>query len=99
ASDAGDRGQGSPASAVPFYQHALQLVPNHFAAHHYLTHAFEHSGQIREALARGALYARLAAETPHARHMYAHDLRRVGRVQEAIQEFEAADRLETAYFA
>ena len=31
--------------------------------------------------------------------MYGHDLRRVGRVQEAIQEFEAADRLETAYFA
>src|SRR5262249_42117462 len=32
-------------------------------------------------------------------HMYGHDLRRVGRVQEAIREFEAADRLETAYFA
>jgi tetratricopeptide (TPR) repeat protein len=99
AADPGDRGQGSPATAVPFYEHALQLVPHHFAAHHYLTHAFENSGQIREALEQGALYASLAPDIPHARHMYGHDLRRVGRVQEAIQEFEAADRLETAYFA
>jgi len=99
ASDPGDRGQGSPASAVAFYEHALQLVPDHFAAHHYLTHAFENSGRIAEALKHGAAYAALASDIPHARHMYGHDLRRVGRVQEAIREFEAADRLETAYFA
>jgi len=99
AGDPGDRGQGSPASAVPFYEHALQLVPDHFAAHHYLTHAFENSGRIAEALAHGGIYASLASEVPHARHMYGHDLRRVGRVQEAIREFEAADRLETTYFA
>jgi len=98
AADPGDRGQGSPASAVPFYKHALEIVPNHFAAHHYLTHAYENSGQTRDALTHGALYARLAPDVPHARHMYGHDLRRVGRVQEAILEFEAADRLETAYF-
>src|SRR5439155_10442792 len=98
AADPGDRGQGSPASAVPFYEHALQIAPNHFAAHHYLTHAYENSGQPREALAHGALYARLAPDVPHARHMYGHDLRRVGRIQEAILEFEAADRLEAAYF-
>jgi tetratricopeptide (TPR) repeat protein len=99
AGDPGDRGQGSPASAVPFYEHALQLVPDHFAAHHYLTHAFENSGRIPEALSHGGVYAKLASDIPHARHMYGHDLRRVGRVQEAIREFEAADRLETAYFA
>jgi tetratricopeptide (TPR) repeat protein len=99
AADPGDRGQGSPASAVPFYEHALRLVPDHFAAHHYLTHAFENSGRIPEALTHGGIYARLASDIPHARHMYGHDLRRVGRVQEAIREFVAADQLETAYFA
>jgi tetratricopeptide (TPR) repeat protein len=30
--------------------------------------------------------------------MYGHDLRRVGRIEDAIAEFEAADRLETTYF-
>ena len=99
AADPGDRGQGSPSSAVPFYQHVLDIAPNHFAAHHYLTHAYENSGQIQDALSHGAAYARLAPDVPHARHMYGHDLRRVGRVQDAIMEFEAADRLETAYFA
>jgi tetratricopeptide (TPR) repeat protein len=99
ASDPGDRGQSSPASAVSFYEHAVQLVPDHFAAHHYLTHAFENSGRINEALTQGGLYAGLASDVPHARHMYGHNLRRVGRVQEAILEFEAADGLETAYFA
>jgi len=34
---------------------------------------------------------------PHARHMHGHDLRRVGRIGEAIAEFRAADALETAY--
>lgn len=97
--DAGDRGQRSPLSAVAFYTRALAIVPDHFAAHHYLTHAYENAGQIQEALRHGAAYARLASGVPHARHMYGHDLRRVGRIQEAIVEFEAADRLETAFFA
>jgi tetratricopeptide (TPR) repeat protein len=34
---------------------------------------------------------------PHARHMYGHNLRRSGRIFEAIAEFEAADRLHREY--
>jgi tetratricopeptide (TPR) repeat protein len=97
--NAADRGQSSPITAVPYYEKALAIVPDHFAAHHYLTHAHENGGRIQDALAHGAAYARLAAAVPHARHMYGHDLRRVGRIQEAIAEFQAADRLETAFFA
>lgn len=97
--EASDRGQGSPPSAMPFYTKVLTLVPDHFAAHHYLTHALENGGRIEEALAHGSAYARLAPEIPHARHMYGHDLRRVGRIRDAIAEFQAADRLETAYFS
>ncbi|HUR32557.1 MAG TPA: hypothetical protein VM032_02100 [Vicinamibacterales bacterium] len=99
AADAGDRGQSSPPSAVPFFMKALALSPDHFAAHHYLTHAYENGGRIQDALSHGAAYARLAPNVPHARHMYGHDLRRVGRIRDAILEFEAADRLEQAYFA
>ena len=99
ASNAGDRGQGSPMSAVSFYMKALALAPDHFAAHHYLTHAYENGGRTQDALTHGAAYARLAPDVPHARHMHGHDLRRVGRIREAILEFEAADRLEAAFFA
>ena len=74
-------------------------MPDHFAAHHYLTHAYKNGGRIQEALEQGAAYARLASAIPHARHMYGHDLRRLGRIREAITEFAAADALERAYFA
>ena len=97
--DTAERGQGSVAGSVPFYQKALALAPGHFAAHHYLTHAYENTGRIAEALAEGATYAKMAPDVPHARHMYGHDLRRVGRIDEAIEEFRAADRLAEAYFA
>src|SRR5262245_66621793 len=36
---------------------------------------------------------------PHARHMLVHNLRQIGRVFEAIAEFEAADRLHREYAA
>jgi tetratricopeptide (TPR) repeat protein len=97
--DPADRGQGSPTSAIPFYNRALAVSPDHFAAHHYLTHAYENGGRIQEALEQGAAYARLASAIPHARHMYGHDLRRLGRIREAIAEFAAADALEREYFA
>ena len=97
--DPAERGQGSVAGSVPFYLKALTLAPGHFAAHHYLTHAYENSGRIADALAEGATYAKMAPEVPHARHMHGHDLRRVGRIDEAIDEFRAADRLAEAYFA
>ena len=96
--DPAERGQGSTASAVRFYDKARTLGPAHFAAHHYLTHAYENSGRIKEALLEGATYAKMAPGVPHARHMYGHNLRRAGRIGEAIAEFLKADALETAYF-
>jgi tetratricopeptide (TPR) repeat protein len=96
--DPADRGQGSVPASIRYFERALTIVSDHFAAHHYLTHAYENSGRIQDALLHGAAYAKLAPDVPHARHMYGHDLRRVGRSGEAIAEFEAADRLERAYF-
>jgi tetratricopeptide (TPR) repeat protein len=97
--DPAERGQGSVAASVPYFQKAAARAPAHFAAHHYLTHAYENTGRIQEALAEGATYAKMAASVPHARHMYGHNLRRVGRIDEAIAEFLAADALESSYFA
>src|SRR5204863_4674566 len=42
-------------------------------------------------------YARSAPAVPHAHHMFAHVLRRVNRMNDAVAEFEKADQLETAY--
>jgi tetratricopeptide (TPR) repeat protein len=97
--DPADRGQGSTASSMSFYERALTIAPDHLAAHHYLTHAHENAGSPAEALRHGAAYARLAPAVPHARHMHGHNLRRAGRVHDAIAEFEAADRLHRDWFA
>lgn len=95
---AAGRGQHGSASSIQYYLRALELAPDHIAPHHYLTHSYENTGRIEEALKHGEKYARLAPMVPHARHMYGHDLRRVGRVNEAIAEFLKADELEMAYY-
>jgi tetratricopeptide (TPR) repeat protein len=95
--DPAERGQGSTAASAKHYARALTIVPAHFAAHHYLTHAYENTERQKDALDNSAAYARAAVAVPHARHMHGHNLRRAGRVHEAIGEFEAADRLHREY--
>jgi Tfp pilus assembly protein PilF len=97
--DPADRGQGSVPASVPWFERALKVSPNHFAARHYLAHAYENSGRINESLTNAASYATQAAEVPHARHMHGHELRRAGKPVEAVAQFEAADKLQRAYFA
>ena len=92
---ASDRGQGSRETSISYFMRALSAAPDHFAAHHYLAHAYENMGRIDTALPRAEAYARLAPNVPHARHMWGHELRRIGRIRDAIAEFEAADRLAT----
>ena len=96
--NAAGRGQHGGAASIPYYEKALQLAPDHIAAHHYLTHSLENVGRIEEALKHGEAYARLAPAVPHALHMYGHDLRRVGRVSDAIAQFRRADQLEQDYY-
>jgi tetratricopeptide (TPR) repeat protein len=96
--DPSDRGQGSPLAAVKHFERALTASAGHFAAHHYLTHAFENAGRSADALEHAAAYAAAANQVPHALHMHGHVLRRQGRIDEAVAIFERADRLETSYF-
>ena len=95
--DPAERGQGSVPSAIPYYEKARALAPAHFAAQHYLAHAFENSGRNPDALKSSEAYAKMAPQVPHARHMLGHELRRAGRIADAIAEFTAADRLEVEY--
>ena len=96
--DPADRGQGSVAGSIAFYQRAMKIAPDHFAARHYLAHAMENAGRMKEAVDHAASFASQASAIPHARHMHGHELRRTGRVTEAIAQFEAADKLQRDYF-
>jgi tetratricopeptide (TPR) repeat protein len=95
--DPAERGQGSTTASAAYYERALKIAPGHFAAHHYLAHAFENSGVQERALESSATYSKAAPQVPHARHMHGHNLRRSGRIYDAIAEFEAADRLHREY--
>jgi tetratricopeptide (TPR) repeat protein len=97
--DPADRGQGSVLASLPFYERAMQIVPNHFAARHYAAHAYENNARMKEAVEAAASYSAQASNVPHARHMHGHELRRTGRVMEAIAQFEAADKLQRDYLA
>ncbi len=94
--DPSDRGQGSVASAIPFYTRALSL--GGVSAHHYLTHACENSGQYAKAVEHGGAYAQFAPNVPHALHMHGHVLRRTAQIDKAVAAFEEADRVQEAYF-
>ena len=96
---AAGRGQRGGVASTAFYLEALRVAPDNGAGHHYLTHSYENVNQIGRALEHGEVYARIAADIPHAHHMWGHDLRRVGRLDEAIAAFTRTDELEDAYYA
>jgi tetratricopeptide (TPR) repeat protein len=91
-------GQNGGVETIAYYRTALSLSPDNFAAHHYLVHSYETIGRTPEALEHAKIYAQMAPEVPHARHMYGHDLRRGGRTEEALAEFVKANELEEAYY-
>jgi tetratricopeptide (TPR) repeat protein len=95
---AAGRGQRGLVGAVAYYQAALALSPQNPAAEHYLVHTYETIGHPEEAVKHGEIYARLCPAVPHAQHMYGHDLRVVGRIDESIAQFRKADALEKAYY-
>jgi tetratricopeptide (TPR) repeat protein len=96
---AAGRGQRGTSSSIVFYEEAIRRVPGHFPAHHYLIHSYENVGRFDQALKHGEIYAAAAPQVPHALHMYGHDLMKLGRMQEAIDIFLRARRLEHDYYA
>ncbi|MFT4025161.1 MAG: hypothetical protein QM664_15410, partial [Flavihumibacter sp.] len=79
---------------VVYLKKALQLKPDHFGAVHLLVHGNESLSRFTDALQFGEQYTKLAPEIPHAWHMYAHDLMKTGRIDEAIEKFNIAFSLE-----
>ena len=97
--DPADRGQGSVARSIPFYEKARALAPSDDAPLHFLAHAYENSRNASQALVFGEAYAKAAPAIPHAQHMRGHVLLERGRTSEAVGAFEAADRIERAFLA
>jgi tetratricopeptide (TPR) repeat protein len=97
--DPADRGQGSPATAIRFYEKARALAPDADAPLHFLTHAYENSRDTQRSAALSEQYASAAPAIPHAHHMHGHVLVGQGRVSAAVTEYESADRIERAYLA
>src|SRR6187402_3494825 len=105
--DPADRGQGSVLGSIPYYERVLKKsepsVPSAalgtWAANHFLAHANENSGRLKEAESAASAYAAQNPGVPHAVHMHGHELRRLGRISEAIARFEAADKLQRDYMA
>lgn len=109
--DPADRGQGSVAGSIAYYERVLKSVPSApsvastsepaaaWAANHYLAHAYENGGRMKEAATAAGSYAASNPSVPHAVHMHGHELRRLGRIAEAITRFETADKLQRDYMA
>lgn len=92
------RGQRGTPSSIAFYERAIALN-GHFGAHHYLVHTYEMMGHFDKALEHGKVYSDAAPQVPHALHMYAHDLMKVGRMRDAIDVFGRAREIEHNYYA
>ena len=92
------RGQGGRVGAVAYYDAALKRDPQHFGAHHYLVHSYEGLGHYDKAAEHGRHYAEAVLGVPHAQHMYAHVLPRLGKWEEALSQLDKADRLQREYF-
>lgn len=91
-------GQTGDVDSIAFYEAALVVSPDNSAAHHYLAHSFENIAQTEQALQHSEAYLRSSSSIPHAHHMRGHELRRAGRIEEAIAEFRKANDLEDAYY-
>jgi tetratricopeptide (TPR) repeat protein len=92
------RGQRGKSASIAFYEAAMAYSADDFAAHHYLTHSYEAIGHNLDAEKHGRRYAELADGIPHAHHMWGHDLRLIGKIDAAIQQFEIANELEKKWY-
>jgi tetratricopeptide (TPR) repeat protein len=92
------RGQGGRVPSIAYYEAALYHDPSHWGANHYLIHSYEGLGQYEKSGENGAKYAAAVSGVPHAQHMYAHVLPRLGKWQEALSQLGRADELQREYF-
>ena len=86
-------GQLGGAESIKYYERVLAIEPDNAAAHHFLAHSYENTGDMASALKHAEAYQKLAPSSPHAHHMYGHGLRHTGQPQQAVAQFKLAREL------
>ncbi len=73
------RGQAGGEASKKFYDQVLRLDPQNLAAHHFLTHTYERSGDFSNAEVHARAFVERAPFLAHSHHMYGHELLRLGK--------------------
>jgi tetratricopeptide (TPR) repeat protein len=90
-------GSDTQQRAGEILRQVLGRNPEHPGAAHYLLHAYDDADHAARALDVARVYAKIAPESSHARHMPAHIFVQLGLWQEAAASDEAASRAAVAW--
>ena len=79
-----DRSYAEPLKAGAILEKLIAAQPDHPGLAHYIIHSYDYPALADRALEAARRYAKIAPDSPHARHMPSHTFTRVGYWQESI---------------
>jgi tetratricopeptide (TPR) repeat protein len=79
-----DASYAEPLKAGAILERLIVTQPNHPGLAHYIIHSYDYPPLADRALEAARRYAKIAPDSPHARHMPSHTFTRVGYWQESI---------------
>ena len=79
-----DRTYAEPLKAGAILEKLIAIQPDHPGLAHYIIHSYDYPALADRALEAARRYAKIAPDSPHARHMPSHTFTRVGYWQESI---------------
>jgi len=79
-----DPSYAEPLKAGAILERLIATQPNHPGLAHYIIHSYDYPPLADRALEAARKYAKIAPDSPHARHMPSHTFTRVGYWQESI---------------
>jgi tetratricopeptide (TPR) repeat protein len=79
-----DASYAEPLKAGAILERLIATQPDHPGLSHYIIHSYDYPPLADRALEAARRYAKIAPDSPHARHMPSHTFTRVGYWQESI---------------
>jgi tetratricopeptide (TPR) repeat protein len=79
-----DRSFAEPLKAGAILERLFAAMPEHPGLAHYIIHSYDYPPLAGRALEAARRYAKIAPDSPHARHMPSHTFTRVGSWEESI---------------
>jgi tetratricopeptide (TPR) repeat protein len=80
-----DKSYAEPLKAGAILERLIATHPDHPGLAHYIIHSYDYPPLADRALEAARRYAKIAPDSPHARHMPSHTFTRVGYWQESIE--------------